>query len=54
MREKRFFSLAFISVFSQGTEERSISLVVRLHKALELSDDKHFVITCGNTEFSNR
>ncbi|XP_075678229.1 uncharacterized protein LOC113791970 isoform X2 [Dermatophagoides pteronyssinus] len=38
----------------KGTEERSISLVVRLHKALELSDDKHFVITCGNTEFSNR
>nr|XP_046919568.1 uncharacterized protein LOC124499670 isoform X1 [Dermatophagoides farinae] len=38
----------------KGTEERSISLVVRLHRALELSDDKHFVITCGNTEFSNR
>ncbi|KAF7489694.1 hypothetical protein SSS_04216 [Sarcoptes scabiei] len=39
---------------TKGSEERSISLVVRLHRALELSDDKHFVITCGNTEFNNR
>lgn len=38
----------------KGSEERSISLVVRLHRALELSDDKHFVITCGNTEFYNK
>lgn len=39
---------------AKGSEERSISLVVRLHKALELSDDKNFVITCGNTDFFNR
>lgn len=36
----------------QKTEERSIQLAVRVHKTLELADDKFYVITCGKTGFS--
>uniref|UniRef100_A0A1I8MDJ8 Uncharacterized protein n=1 Tax=Musca domestica TaxID=7370 RepID=A0A1I8MDJ8_MUSDO len=33
------------------TEERSIQLAVRVHKTLELADDKFYVITCGKSGF---
>ncbi|XP_075170263.1 uncharacterized protein LOC142242560 isoform X1 [Haematobia irritans] len=33
------------------TEERSIQLAVRVHKTLELADDKFYVITCGKAGF---
>ncbi|KAH8032184.1 hypothetical protein HPB51_023819 [Rhipicephalus microplus] len=37
----------------QGTEERSVAISIRVHKALELSDDKSYVITCGKNNFRN-
>ncbi|TMW47453.1 hypothetical protein DOY81_007471 [Sarcophaga bullata] len=36
---------------SNRTEERSIQLAVRVHKTLELADDKFYVITCGKAGF---
>ncbi|KAL9894131.1 uncharacterized protein LOC119638709 isoform X1 [Glossina fuscipes] len=33
------------------SEERSIQLAVRVHKTLELADDKFYVITCGKSGF---
>uniref|UniRef100_A0A336MZN8 CSON009214 protein n=1 Tax=Culicoides sonorensis TaxID=179676 RepID=A0A336MZN8_CULSO len=54
-----FFRLQFITEIdkkkidcTQKTEERSIQLAVRVHKTLELADDKFYVITCGKTGFS--
>ncbi|XP_012216844.1 uncharacterized protein [Linepithema humile] len=35
------------------TEERSIPIAVRIHKTLELADDKFYVITCGKAGFKN-
>lgn len=32
---------------SQRPEERSVQLAVRIHRTLELADDKFYVITCG-------
>ncbi|XP_014226893.1 uncharacterized protein LOC106652449 isoform X1 [Trichogramma pretiosum] len=40
-------------VVNNRTDERSISLAVRIHKTLELADDKFYVITCGNTKYRN-
>ncbi|XP_020810960.1 uncharacterized protein LOC110186235 isoform X2 [Drosophila serrata] len=37
---------------SNRTEERSIQLAVRVHKTLELADDKFYVITCGKSGFA--
>lgn len=37
----------------EGTEERSVAISIRVHKALELSDDKSYVITCGKNNFKN-
>ncbi|XP_041764256.1 uncharacterized protein LOC121589403 isoform X2 [Anopheles merus] len=37
---------------SNRTEERSVQLAVRVHKTLELADDKFYVITCGKTGFA--
>lgn len=37
------------TVSPDRTEERSIQLAVRVHKTLELADDKFYVITCGKT-----
>ncbi|EAT34210.1 AAEL013524-PA [Aedes aegypti] len=34
------------------SEERSVQLAVRVHKTLELADDKFYVITCGKTGFA--
>lgn len=36
----------------ERTEERSVQLAVRVHKTLELADDKFYVITCGKTGFA--
>ncbi|XP_017786546.1 PREDICTED: uncharacterized protein LOC108569484 [Nicrophorus vespilloides] len=35
------------------TEERSVSIAVRIHRTLELADDKLYVITCGKAGFKN-
>lgn len=43
-------SLSFC--LSQRTEERSIQLAVRVHKTLELADDKFYVITCGKSGYT--
>lgn len=41
----------FLSL-TQRTEERSIQLAVRVHKTLELADDKFYVITCGKSGYT--
>ncbi|XP_006616435.1 uncharacterized protein LOC122721057 [Apis laboriosa] len=38
---------------NNDTEERSIPIAVRIHKTLELADDKFYVITCGKAGFKN-
>lgn len=35
------------------TDERSLPLAVRVHRTLELADDKFYVITCGKAGFRN-
>jgi len=35
------------------TEERSVQITVRIHRTLELADDKFYVITCGKAGFKN-
>nr|CAD7410732.1 unnamed protein product [Timema cristinae] len=35
------------------TEDRSLPIAVRLHRTLELADDKFYVITCGKAGFKN-
>ncbi|XP_044754911.1 uncharacterized protein LOC123313883 isoform X1 [Coccinella septempunctata] len=35
------------------TDERSVPIAVRIHKTLELADDKFYVITCGKASFKN-
>ena len=40
-------------VVLQKTEERSLPVAVRIHKTLELADDKFYVITCGKAGFKN-
>lgn len=35
------------------TEERSVPIAVRLHRTLELAEDKFYVITCGKAGFKN-
>ncbi|KAB0795242.1 hypothetical protein PPYR_12081 [Photinus pyralis] len=35
------------------TEERSISIAVRVHRTLELAEDKLYVITCGKAGYRN-
>lgn len=37
----------------QRTDERSVPLAVRVHRTLELADDKSYVITCGKAGFRN-
>lgn len=36
----------------ERSEERSVQLAVRVHKTLELADDKFYVITCGKAAFA--
>ncbi|XP_073973373.1 uncharacterized protein isoform X2 [Rhodnius prolixus] len=38
---------------SNKTEERSLPVAVRIHRTLELADDKFYVITCGKAGFKN-
>jgi len=38
---------------NQKTEERSVAIAVRIHKTLELADDKFYIITCGKAGFQN-
>ncbi|KAL2742516.1 hypothetical protein V1477_010145 [Vespula maculifrons] len=38
---------------NNNTEERSVPIAVRIHKTLELADDKFYVITCGKAGFKN-
>ncbi|XP_050435889.1 uncharacterized protein LOC126842785 [Adelges cooleyi] len=35
------------------TEERSVPIAIRIHRTLELADDKFYVITCGKAGFKN-
>ncbi|XP_025199847.1 uncharacterized protein LOC112597836 [Melanaphis sacchari] len=35
------------------TEERSVPIAIRIHRTLELADDKYYVITCGKSGFKN-
>ena len=37
----------------QKSEERSVPVAVRVHRTLELADDKFYVITCGKAGFRN-
>ncbi|RVE47098.1 hypothetical protein evm_008282 [Chilo suppressalis] len=39
--------------WNNRTNERSVPLAVRVHRTLELADDKTFVITCGKAGFRN-
>ncbi|KAF7268873.1 hypothetical protein GWI33_018069 [Rhynchophorus ferrugineus] len=36
------------------TQEKSVPIAIRIHKTLELADDKFYVITCGKTGFKNQ
>jgi len=38
---------------NEDTEERSVALAVRIHRTLELADDKFYIITCGKAGFQN-
>lgn len=40
-------------VVNNKTDERSLPVAVRIHKTLELADDKLYVITCGKAGFRN-
>ncbi|XP_024936824.1 uncharacterized protein LOC107263726 isoform X2 [Cephus cinctus] len=40
-------------LINNNTEERSVPIAVRIHKTLELADDKFYVITCGKAGFKN-
>ncbi|XP_047526846.1 uncharacterized protein LOC125064100 isoform X1 [Vanessa atalanta] len=39
--------------WNNRTDERSLPLAVRVHRTLELADDKFYVITCGKAGFRN-
>lgn len=50
-----FFSFLCLCIFRfhlQRSEERSVQLAVRVHRTLELADDKFYVITCGKAGFN--
>ena len=40
-------------LLNNKTEERSVSIAVRIHRTLELADDKLYVITCGKAGYRN-
>lgn len=40
-------------LINSKSEERSVPLAVRVHRTLELADDKFYVITCGKAGFKN-
>ena len=37
----------------QDTDERSVAIAVRIHRTLELADDKYYMNTCGKAGFQN-
>lgn len=39
--------------WNNRTDERSLPLAVRVHRTLELADDKIYIITCGKAGFRN-
>lgn len=39
--------------WNNRTDEKSLPLAVRVHRTLELADDKFYVITCGKAGFRN-
>merc|ERR1719266_3071085 len=39
---------------NEKSEERSVAVAVRIHKTLELADDKYYMITCGKAGFQNQ
>lgn len=38
----------------QRTQEKSVPIAVRIHRTLELANDKFYVITCGKATFRNQ
>ncbi|XP_022909936.2 uncharacterized protein [Onthophagus taurus] len=40
-------------LINNKTDERSVPIAVRLHKTLELAEDKFYIITCGKVGFRN-
>jgi predicted nucleic-acid-binding Zn-ribbon protein len=38
---------------NEKSDERSVAVTVRMHKTLELADDKFYMITCGRAGFQN-
>ncbi|XP_046421223.1 uncharacterized protein LOC124180149 isoform X1 [Neodiprion fabricii] len=42
-----------VLVNNKTEEERSVPIAVRIHKTLELANDKFYVITCGKAGFKN-
>merc|ERR1711953_1267006 len=38
---------------NKDNNERSVAIAVRIHKTLELADDKYYMITCGRAGFQN-
>lgn len=40
-------------IVNNKTEERSIPIAVRIHRTLELANDKFYVITCGKQSYRN-
>ncbi|XP_013788094.2 uncharacterized protein LOC106472011 [Limulus polyphemus] len=42
-----------IKLSEERTEEKSVVVVIRAHRTLELSDDKFYHITCGKSGFLN-
>lgn len=47
------FIFIYILYIQQKTEERSVPIAIRIHRTLELADDKYYVITCGKAGFKN-
>ncbi|XP_049532251.1 uncharacterized protein LOC125949332 isoform X2 [Anopheles darlingi] len=41
------------TLVSNRSEARSVQLAVRVHKTLELADDKFYIITCGKAGFAS-
>ncbi|XP_030761722.1 uncharacterized protein LOC115886620 [Sitophilus oryzae] len=41
-------------ITNNKTQEKSVPIAIRIHKTLELADDKFYVITCGKAGFKNQ
>uniref|UniRef100_A0A1A9Z765 Uncharacterized protein n=1 Tax=Glossina pallidipes TaxID=7398 RepID=A0A1A9Z765_GLOPL len=53
-KKNEFLSKRGNYISNSRSEERSIQLAVRVHKTLELADDKFYVITCGKSGFGRK